>query len=96
MPFTYILQCADGTYYVGSTRDLAFRLSQHQSGTGARYTASRRPVVLVWSAEFERVDEAFALEKQIQNWSRAKREALIAGRFDLLPGLARGRARPRE
>ncbi len=49
--------------------------------------------MLVWSAEFERVDEAFALEKQIQNWSRAKREALIAGRFDLLPGLARGHAR---
>ncbi len=93
MPFTYILRCADSTYYVGSTWDLARRLSQHQAGTGARYTARRRPVELLWSLEFERIEDAYALEKQLQGWSRAKREAFMAGRFDLLPGLARGHNR---
>ena len=92
MPWTYILRCADDSYYVGSTRfDLAIRLQQHQAGTGAQYTARRLPVEVVWAAEFEKVVEAFALEKQVQNWSRAKREALIEGRFHDLPALARGR-----
>jgi putative endonuclease len=90
MPFTYMLRCADGSLYVGSTRgDLAVRLSQHNDGVGARYTATRRPVTLLWSAEFELVTEAFALEKRVQNWSRAKRLALAEGRFADLPGLAR-------
>ena len=92
MPFTYMLRCADGSYYVGSTRgDLEARLFQHGSGTGAQYTATRLPVELVWSAEFERVTEAFALEKRVQNWSRAKREALIEGRYADLPGLSKRR-----
>ncbi|GHF26061.1 GIY-YIG nuclease family protein [Pseudolysinimonas yzui] len=89
MPFTYILRCADGSYYVGSTRDLERRLAQHAAGEGAVYTRRRRPVELVWAHEFQLVDDAFALEKKVQNWSRAKREALIEGRFDELPGLSR-------
>ena len=94
MPFTYILRCADGSFYVGSTRgDIHRRVSQHNAGTGARYTACRRPVELVWSAEFERTTEAFALEKQIQNWSRSKRLALIEGRYGDLPALARSHQR---
>ena len=91
MAWVYILECADGSYYVGSTTDLQARLAQHQHGLGARYTARRRPVRLAWSAELDRIDEAYALEKQVQNWSRAKRRALIEGRFADLPGLARGR-----
>ena len=92
MPFTYMLRCSDGTYYVGSTRfDLSVRVFQHNSGTGSRYTACRRPVEVVWAAEFAKVTEAFSLEKQIQNWSRAKREALIEGRFADLPGLSRSK-----
>ncbi|HZJ06780.1 MAG TPA: GIY-YIG nuclease family protein [Nocardioidaceae bacterium] len=92
MPYTYMLGCADGSYYVGSTRgDLTVRLFQHNDGTGSRFTACRRPVELAWSAEFERVTEAFALEKQIQNWSRAKRQALIDGRFADLPALSKSR-----
>ncbi|GAB3255981.1 hypothetical protein GCM10027448_24410 [Nocardioides dilutus] len=43
---------------------------------------------LVWSLEFERVDEAYALEKQLQGWSRAKRQALIDGRIDDIRALA--------
>jgi putative endonuclease len=93
MPFTYILECADGSYYVGSTFDLNRRLVQHSEGSGARYTARRRPVRLVWSAEFASVRDAYLLEKQIQGWSRAKRQALIEGRFEDLPALARGRSR---
>ncbi len=88
MAWTYIVRCADETYYVGSTVDLERRLSEHNLGLGAAYTRRRRPVVLVWSAEFERVDEAFAFEKQVQGWGRRKREALIAGDLDALPTLA--------
>jgi putative endonuclease len=92
MPFTYILRCADGSLYVGSTRgDIQLRVAQHNAGTGAVYTACRRPVELVWSAEFERVTEAFALEKRVQNWSRAKRLALIEGRYADLPALSRSK-----
>jgi len=83
MPFTYILECADGSYYCGSTWDLHRRLSEHNAGIGCGYTrpVRRRPVKVVWWREFERVDEAFALEKQLQGWSRAKRQALIDGRI---------------
>jgi predicted GIY-YIG superfamily endonuclease len=91
MAWVYMLRCSDGSYYVGSTTHLVARVHQHQTGEGARYTRRRRPVELVWPHETEKVSEAFALEKQIQNWSRAKREALIDGRYGDLPGLARGR-----
>ncbi len=89
--FVYILRCADGSYYVGSTVDLERRIWQHNEGLGAAYTRrrGRRPVELVWSGECAHIGAAFALEKQIQGWSRAKREALIRGDFELLPGLAR-------
>lgn len=85
----YILRCSDGNFYVGSTRDLARRLAEHNLGLGAQYTRHRLPVELLFAQEFERIEEAYAAEKQVQNWSRAKRIALVEGRFDLLPGLAR-------
>ena len=80
----YILKCADDTLYVGSTTDLQARVWQHNEGVGASYTRHRRPVELVYSEEFSSVREAYRREKQVQGWSRAKRDALIAGRFDLL------------
>ena len=91
MPWTYILECADGSLYVGSTVDLERRLGEHHPGSGARYTArrDRLPVRLVWAGEFDRIDDAFWFEKQVQGWSRAKRLALIAGRWEDLPDLAR-------
>ncbi len=82
MPFTYILRCADGSTYVGSTWDLERRLAQHRSGLGGEYTSKRLPVELAYSAEFDRVEDAWMWEKQVQNWSRAKREALIAGDWE--------------
>ena len=91
MAWVYLLRCSDGSYYAGSTRDLERRLWQHNEGLGAEYTKRRRPVELAWAAEYDSVAHAFWIEKQIQNWSRAKREALIEGRFDDLPLLSRGR-----
>ena len=88
MPWVYILQCRDDSYYVGSTVDLERRVWEHQEGLGAAYTRRRRPVRLVWSASYARIDEAFAFEKQIQGWSRQKRRALIEGRMEDLGWLA--------
>lgn len=85
----YILRCYDDSYYVGSTIDLDRRLREHNEGIGARYTAARLPVEMVFAIEFPDVAQAYAAEKQVQNWSRAKREALIRGDFDALPALAR-------
>jgi putative endonuclease len=95
MAWTYILECADGSFYVGSTTDLDRRVSEHDLGLGAAYTRlrRRRPVRLVWAAEFDRVEDAFLYEKQIQGWSRAKRIALIEGRLEDLPALSRRRGR---
>ncbi len=73
----YILQCADGSFYTGSTNNLELRLQQHQVGEGANHTKKRLPVKLVYYEEFSRIDEAFYREKQLQGWSRNKKEALI-------------------
>jgi putative endonuclease len=92
MAWVYILRCCDGSYYVGSTPDLARRVAEH--GTGAFpncYTFPRRPIVLVFSYEATNIEEAFYLERQFKGWSRKKKEALIAGRYDLLHELARCR-----
>jgi putative endonuclease len=86
--YMYILECADGSYYTGSTNNLALRLAQHQRGEGANHTRKRLPVTLVYYEEYERVDEAFYREKQVQGWSRKKKEALIRGAPHLLPALA--------
>ena len=90
-----MLRCADGSYYVGSTRNLEARLWMHQEGIGAEYTKHRLPVELVYASEFERVGEAFSMEKRVQGWSRRKREALIRGDYDALPALA-SRAKTRR
>ena len=87
--FVYMLRCSDDSLYVGSTRDLSSRLFQHQIGMGAAYTGDRLPVELVWHEEYEKVSHAFAREKQIQNWSRKKRLALIDGDYEALPALAK-------
>jgi putative endonuclease len=88
MPFMYILECIDGSYYTGSTVDLNNRLIQHSEGTGANYTSKRLPVKLVYFEEYERVDEAFYREKQIQGWSHAKKKALIDENWDKIHELA--------
>jgi putative endonuclease len=81
MGWVYILECTDGTYYVGSTIALERRVWEHQQGLGAAYTRHRRPVRLLWSAAYDRIDDAWAFEKQVQGWGRRKREALMDGRL---------------
>ena len=84
--YTYILRCSDGTFYAGSTKNLEDRLAAHQQGLGSDYTSCRLPVELIWSVELDRIDEAFALEKQIQGWSHSKRLAFIEGGFAAIKG----------
>lgn len=86
--YMYILECCDGSYYTGSTKNLERRLAQHQAGEGAKHTKKRLPVKLVYFEEYNRIDEAFYREKQVQGWSRKKKEALINGKPELLPSLA--------
>ena len=89
--WAYMLRCADGSYYVGHTDDIDFRIAQHDDGTLGGYTAKRRPVRLVWSDRFPDRDSAFAAERQIKGWSRAKKEALIQGDWASMSHLARRR-----
>jgi len=86
--YMYILLCADGSYYTGSTTNLELRLAQHQAGEGANHTKKRLPVELIYYEEFSRVDLAFDREKQVQGWNRKKKKALINGEVHLLPELA--------
>jgi predicted GIY-YIG superfamily endonuclease len=96
MPHVYILKCSDGSYYVGSTVHLERRLAEHQMGLIKGYTASRRPVELVWSAEFPAEHDAFLRERQIKGWSRAKKEALIHGAWAGIHQVVKGERKRRE
>ncbi len=87
--FMYILECSDGSYYTGSTKNLEKRMREHQNGQGANHTRKRLPVTLVYVEEYLRIDHAFNREKQVQGWRREKKEALINGELDLLPALAK-------
>ena len=87
--YMYILQCRDNSYYVGSTTNLPLRIEEHNQGIGAEYTKHRLPVKLVYYEECFSIKEAFLREKQVQGWSRKKREALINGWHEKLPELSR-------
>ena len=87
--YMYILLCNDGSYYTGSTNDLERRMEEHFSGQGSNHTKKHPPVKLLYYEEFQRIDEAFYREKQVQGWSRKKKEALINGQCDKLPELAK-------
>ncbi len=93
MPSMYILECADGSFYTGSAQNLAKRFIKHMAGEAANHTKKRLPVKLVYCEYFNRIDHAFAREKQVQGWSREKKIALIEGRDSDLPPLARNRKR---
>ena len=90
--YAYMLRCSDGHYYAGSTDDLECRIAQHQAGRDPGcYTFRRRPLVLAWSEHFSTRIEAKEAERQLKGWSRAKKEALIAGDWNALRLLARNR-----
>jgi len=87
--YTYILKCANGQYYVGSTTNLELRLMEHQAGLGGKFTSTHLPVKLVYKEEYSSIEQAFARERQLHGWSRAKKEALIKGEFESLIQLSK-------
>ena len=84
MYHVYIVRCADGALYIGHTSDLAWRLIRHNDGTACAFTAAtgRRPVELVLAEAYSTQSAALRRERQLKRWTRAKKEALVAG--DLL------------
>ncbi len=93
----YILQCSDGTYYTGLTKDLDGRVHEHEIGAHPEsYTFSRRPVKLKWSVVTESYRDALQWERQIKGWSRAKKEALIQGDIDGIHEIVKNERKQRE
>jgi LAO/AO transport system kinase len=89
--YVYMLRCGDGSYYTGQTDDMDSRMQQHEAGE-IGYTATRKPVELVWQGEFETREGAIAFEQQIKGWSRAKKEALMAGDWARVQELAKSKS----
>ena len=77
--FTYIVRCCDGSLYTGWTTDLEKRVETHNSGKGAKYTRSRRPVELVYHEEFQTKEEALRRERAIKKLTRNAKEQLLRG-----------------
>lgn len=91
----YMLQCVDGSYYVGQTDQLEIRMAQHHEGAFPNcYTFERRPVELVWFEEFVSRDESLNREHQLKGWSRKKKLALIEKDWPRVSAHSRGRERP--
>lgn len=92
MEFTlYILECADGSFYIGHTDDLDQRLTQHDQGKGCVYTSTRRPLKLIHAEGFETRYEALSMERKLKGWSRAKKQAYMAGDWNTVRVLAKGK-----
>ncbi len=91
--WVYILRCSDGSYYTGSTSNIERRVAEHRTGEFGGYTEKRRPLTVAFVQEFADIGGAIRVERQIKGWSRRKKEALIAGDYDLLPELSRSRVR---
>ena len=89
--FVYILECSDGSLYIGSTRNVENRIKDHNSGKGAVFTSLRRPVRLVYKEPFPCIEFAVTRERQIKKWSRSKKEALIRGNLKALKNLSKHR-----
>jgi len=84
--FFYIVKCRDDSYYSGITDNVERRIKKHNRGVGAKYTAGRRPVTLVYSEPQVSASEAAKRETQVKGWSRAKKELLILGVLRPLSG----------
>ena len=85
----YILKCANGLYYVGSTTNIELRLQEHRSGVGSGFTKAHLPIELVYTEEYNTIHEARLRERQLHKWSHAKKEALIHGDMEKLKQLSR-------
>ena len=87
MWYVYILRCADNSLYISETDDVDLRLTRHNDGRGSVRTSTRRPVVLAYLEIHLTREAALKRERQLKRWTRAKKEALIAGDLDLLKRL---------
>ena len=92
--WVYILQSADGTYYVGQSRDLNERLRKHRLGLGSKHTQDHDTPRLVYAESLNELTAAVQRERQLKRWSRPKKEALICGDFDRLRKLSQSRDQP--
>ena len=89
--WVYILRCADDSYYIGHTDNLEQRIAQHHSGALGGYTATRKPVELVFAQECVTREEALRAEQQLKGWSRKKKEAIMRGDWTAVNQLSRGK-----
>ena len=90
--YVYIVKCSDNSYYTGMTNNLTRRIDEHNEGNNPEsYTYTRRPVKLVFYSEFNEVEQAIAVEKQVKGWSRKKKEAIINDNWEILPDLSKNR-----
>jgi predicted GIY-YIG superfamily endonuclease len=87
----YILECSDGTYYVGHTDCLDERMRQHDVGSADSYTSRRKPLKLLYAQEFESRYEALSMERKLKGWSRAKKLAFMAGDWRHIRALSKGK-----
>jgi putative endonuclease len=81
--FVYVVRCKDDTLYIGTARDVAKRLAQHDAGKGAKYTRSRGPVNLLWQEGPMTVSRALRREHQLKQLTRPQKQALIRGELIL-------------
>lgn len=86
--YTYILLCEGNNLYTGSTKNIDRRFAEHCAGEGANFTRKYKPIEIIYLESHPRIDFAFNREKQIQGWTRAKKEALINGDTNELKRLA--------
>lgn len=87
--YVYIIECNDGTLYIGVTNDIERRFTEHRNGVEpGSYTARRRPVRLAYFEIFQWIQDAIAREKQLKGWSAKKKRALIVSDEAILHQLA--------
>lgn len=81
----YIIRCGDGTLYTGISNDVTKRFAIHQTGgkQSAKYTRSRQPLTLAFTAEVGTQAEASRIEYRIKQLPKQKKEKLIRGQVAL-------------
>ena len=94
MWFVYVLRCSDGSLYIGETNDIQRRVVRHNQGLAAAFTAIRQPVHVVYVEPHASRLEYLRSERQLKRWTRAKKEALIAGQKTLLKSRVQPEAQP--
>jgi len=75
--FVYIVQCRDGTYYTGYTKNLENRIALHKSGKGAKYVKYKLPAELVYAKEYRYYKSALNEEKRIKQLKREQKSELV-------------------